>query len=70
LATGCSAGAPSNEVAVGAGTGSEQPSGQPPQATNPTDWPYEFVTTRVDGSALDTGDYAGTDLVLWFWAPW
>ncbi len=39
-------------------------------AGTPTDWPYQFRTTTVDGSSLDTGDYAGQDLVLWFWAPW
>ncbi len=35
-----------------------------------TEWPYQFVIDAVDGSTIDTGDYAGQDLVLWFWAPW
>ncbi len=37
---------------------------------NETDWPYQFVVDTVDGSTINTGDYAGHDLVLWFWAPW
>lgn len=28
------------------------------------------TATTVDGSAFDLGDLAGTDLVVWFWAPW
>lgn len=24
----------------------------------------------ADGSVIDLADYAGQDLVLWFWAPW
>ena len=34
------------------------------------EWPYTFVVDQLDGSTFDAGDYAGQDLVLWFWAPW
>ncbi len=34
------------------------------------DWPLSFSGELVDGSQFDSGDYAGQDLVLWFWAPW
>ncbi len=34
------------------------------------DWPLTFAGETVDGSAFEAGDYAGQDLVLWFWAPW
>jgi hypothetical protein len=33
-------------------------------------WPHEFEATLIGGGTIDTGDYAGQDLVLWFWAPW
>ncbi len=29
-----------------------------------------FEAQTVTGETVDVGDYAGTDLVLWFWAPW
>ena len=34
------------------------------------DWPHDFVAETVSGSMIDAGDFAGQDLVLWFWAPW
>jgi len=34
------------------------------------EWPYTFVVDQLDGSTFNAGDYAGQDLVLWFWAPW
>jgi len=51
-------------------TTSATTSDQTAVSTGETDWPYQFSTKTVDGSLLDTGDYAGQDLVLWFWAPW
>jgi thiol-disulfide isomerase/thioredoxin len=29
-----------------------------------------FVATTLDGDELDSASLAGTDTVLWFWAPW
>ena len=29
-----------------------------------------LVADTVSGSQLDTSDFAGQDLVVWFWAPW
>lgn len=34
------------------------------------DWPLRFSGGTVDGAQFNSGDYAGQDLVLWFWAPW
>jgi len=33
-------------------------------------WPHEFQAPLIGGGTIDTGDYVGQDLVLWFWAPW
>lgn len=33
-------------------------------------WPHEWREELVGGGQFDAGDYAGQDLVLWFWAPW
>lgn len=30
----------------------------------------DFAAATVDGGEIDMGDYAGEDLVLWFWTPW
>lgn len=35
--------------------------------------PEELLSFRaqtVSGDEVDVSDYAGSDLVLWFWAPW
>lgn len=29
-----------------------------------------FSATTVDGGAVQGADYAGQDLLVWFWAPW
>lgn len=29
-----------------------------------------FQAETVDGTTVDLGDFAGSDLVIWFWAPW
>jgi len=67
LGAACSSGSPTTDASPQAKETGQQSSVSP---ADTSDWPYEFVTTTVDGSTLDTGDYAGTDLVLWFWAPW
>ncbi len=30
----------------------------------------QFTATALDGSRVAGADYAGRDVVLWFWAPW
>ncbi len=30
----------------------------------------DFRAESVDGSTVDIGSLQGTDLVIWFWAPW
>lgn len=30
----------------------------------------DISASAVDGTALNLSDYAGQDLMLWFWAPW
>jgi len=30
----------------------------------------EISAPAADGSTIDLADYAGQDLMLWFWAPW
>jgi len=61
-------------AACSSGSGSVQSaasSADSPEIVAPApDWPLDIVAETVDGSSLDTGDFAGTDLVLWFWAPW
>jgi hypothetical protein len=29
-----------------------------------------FTAATIDGTGFDGGDFAGQDLMLWFWAPW
>lgn len=62
-------------VATACGTEAEPTAGVAnDQSTteNPDDgaWPHDFTAPLVDGGTIDAGDYAGQDLVLWFWAPW
>lgn len=41
---------------------------------SPTDAPagevMAFSADTVGGATFDGGEYAGQDLMLWFWAPW
>ena len=30
----------------------------------------DFPARSVDGSTVDVASLAGSDLVIWFWAPW
>ena len=30
----------------------------------------EITAPAADGSTITLSDYAGQDLMLWFWAPW
>lgn len=29
-----------------------------------------FSATTIDGRTVQGADYAGQDLLVWFWAPW
>lgn len=29
-----------------------------------------FTATTIGGEAFDGADYAGQDVMFWFWAPW
>lgn len=29
-----------------------------------------FEAETIGGDSVDVDDYAGSDLVIWFWAPW
>jgi hypothetical protein len=51
-------------MACGGGTGS----GSTLEAAGGTD--RDFVATTLDGEELALADYAGQDVMLWFWAPW
>lgn len=30
----------------------------------------DISATGADGTTINLSDYAGQDLMLWFWAPW
>lgn len=46
----------------------------PDDSSAGTDGPSEIapfgVVETVSGDAVDGADYAGSNLALWFWAPW
>lgn len=31
---------------------------------------FEATAQTIQGETFDLGQLAGTDLILWFWAPW
>ncbi len=31
---------------------------------------FEFTGTDINGNDVDVSTYAGSDIVVWFWAPW
>jgi len=37
----------------------------PPDGTD-----RDFVATSLDGEEVALADYAGQDVMVWFWAPW
>ena len=67
-------------VACGGASGPPQttaPTSPPAAATGstgeaPTETPdiLRFKAPRLSGGVLHGEDYAGTDVALWFWAPW
>ena len=54
-ATACGGGGADDGLATGTGSGGSLP---------------DFGGTTVDGRQLVSADYAGQDVILWFWAPW
>lgn len=48
---------------------SPQPTIEPPGGS---EVPRElrFTAPALGGGTIDGADYAGSDLVIWFWAPW
>ncbi|MGI9603804.1 MAG: TlpA family protein disulfide reductase [Acidimicrobiales bacterium] len=50
------------------GCGGSDSSGEA-TSTEPGSVP-DFSGTTVDGQELVSADYAGQDVMLWFWAPW
>lgn len=67
------------------GTGGEQQTTQPTASTGPTTTAtasagpttgaavpdiLDFTAETVRGEQVAGADYAGQDVVLWFWAPW
>ena len=57
-------------VACGTGGGSngEGAAGPPVSASGGAE--PDFVATTLDGEELALADFAGQDVMLWFWAPW
>jgi hypothetical protein len=50
-----------------------EPSSPTPSATGPqVEVPHElqFTVPRLGGGTVRGADFAGQDLVMWFWAPW
>ncbi|MCP5025353.1 MAG: hypothetical protein GY929_03635 [Actinomycetia bacterium] len=64
---------PATEESV-ADAPSEPASADPESGSASGDTPsvaqLEFVAATIDGGELVGSDYAGTDTVFWFWAPW
>lgn len=52
-------------AATTAESAAEAPSGDVLPAST-----FEGTATTVDGEPFDLGQLAGTDVILWFWAPW
>ena len=47
-------------------------SGEDAKSQSSTDeaTPISFTSPAVGGGEIKAADYAGRDLVLWFWSPW
>ena len=76
----CASPSPDDDPGPGAAAPAASPS--PPSATSPqptteppgseAEVPRElrFTAPALGGGTIDGVDYAGSDLVIWFWAPW
>ncbi|MDE0801932.1 MAG: hypothetical protein OSA99_01290 [Acidimicrobiales bacterium] len=40
------------------------------QSADAATFDLDFQATSVAGESVDVSTYTGSDLVLWFWAPW
>ncbi len=69
LASACGAETPHTTTAAEASASDDSPAAAAGEGAQP-EWPHTFVVDQIDGATFDAGDYAGQDLVLWFWAPW
>lgn len=77
ILTSCASSAP--DPAPGPAATAESPSPPSGPSPQPTDAPgggpavpreLRFSAPALGGGEIDGADYAGSDLVIWFWAPW
>jgi len=73
---------PTPDAGPGPGPAAPEASPSPPAAPSPQptseapaggpEVPRElrFSAPALGGGTIDGADYAGSDLVIWFWAPW
>lgn len=54
-------------VACGGSDDSPGDAASPPDAASVD---LDFQAMTVAGESVDAGTYTGSDLVIWFWAPW
>jgi hypothetical protein len=58
-------------VAACGGDDGADPAAQPAGAdAAPAEYPAFMASTVLGGPQIDLGALEGTDVVLWFWAPW
>ncbi len=55
---------------AGGETPSETPSEPPADAPAADPGVLGFTATTIAGEPIDLSVYAGSDVILWFWAPW
>lgn len=48
----------------------DSPSSAAAPEVAPASGPFTGAHTTLDGSTIDFDQFAGQDVVLWFWAPW
>jgi hypothetical protein len=66
--SGCAGGSPAEVASDGAPA---RPAATADAASSaPAPDVLAFTATTVQGQPFDGADYAGLDLMVWFWAPW
>lgn len=79
LTAACASPTPSGQRRPGATTpetpGGSSPMASPRETTAPprdVEVPQElrFSAPALSGGTIEGAEYAGRDLVIWFWAPW